>query len=368
MHPRLRLLTWTLTPLSPTHYACPRRGLDLPVFIRAVANLIKCVICSPRTFFRLACAAWRCCCPSSLAARRYNRQCSLAFSASWIGASGGESRGTAKVSPLPCMSMESFAQAAQQELAAVNGRGAAGTPATRSAAVTGKEGDGGGSASIGSDGEPMGATAAVESVVERVLQQEEDVLRMRHSPSPQQSPLAAAAGSGLRRPRPPPLAVHSAAAGMASETDADMEEVVREVRASERKYSYASLNEHQLTLSLRRSMKRRDWACAASILLGWVLNWFVFLGLLFLFSTYGCAFYARYAATDTADSQQLLLSWLWSVGMRFLINEPFLICASKGLPMLFTSAFCANFCSESIVACLALIVEGVLTFLKSLKP
>ena len=250
--------------------------------------------------------------------------------------------------------MESFAQAAQQELAAVNGRGAAGTPATRSAAVTGKEGDGGGSASIGSDGEPMGATAAVESVVERVLQQEEDVLRMRHSPSPQQSPLAAAAGSGLRRPRPPPLA--------------DMEEVVREVRASERKYSYASLNEHQLTLSLRRSMKRRDWACAASILLGWVLNWFVFLGLLFLFSTYGCAFYARYAATDTADSQQLLLSWLWSVGMRFLINEPFLICASKGLPMLFTSAFCANFCSESIVACLALIVEGVLTFLKSLKP
>ena len=65
------------------------------------------------------------------------------------------------MSPLPCMSMESFAQAAQQELAAVNGRGAAGTPATRSAAVTGKEGDGGGSASIGSDGEPMGAVPIV---------------------------------------------------------------------------------------------------------------------------------------------------------------------------------------------------------------
>ena len=64
---------------------------------------------------------------------------------------------------------------------------------------------------------------------------------------------------------------------------------------------------------------------------------------------------------EAANGEQLLIAWLYSAGMRFVINEPFLICASKGLPMLFTSAFCANFCSESIVACLALTVEGILT-------
>ena len=34
---------------------------------------------------------------------------------------------------------------------------------------------------------------------------------------------------------------------------------------------------------------------------------------------------------------------------RFVLHEPTLILAGKGLPILFASAFCANCCGETIV-------------------
>ena len=36
--------------------------------------------------------------------------------------------------------------------------------------------------------------------------------------------------------------------------------------------------------------------------------------------------------------------------------------------MLFTSALCANVCSESLVACLGVLVEAVVAFCRTLRP
>lgn len=135
--------------------------------------------------------------------------------------------------------------------------------------------------------------------------------------------------------------------------------------AEERRFSYASLNEHLLVLSLRRSLARRDWRSAAAIATGWVLNWLLLGGLLFLFSVYGCEFYTSFSSET--NGEELLLSWVWSVGQRFLINEPFLIFFSKATPMLFASAFCANVCSETCVGLLTLCTESVVAFFKALK-
>lgn len=131
----------------------------------------------------------------------------------------------------------------------------------------------------------------------------------------------------------------------------------------ERYYSYASLNEHMLALSLRRCLKRRDWPAVRQILGGWLLNWTLLLGLVVIFSIYGCKFYSIYS--DQANGEMLLLSWAFSVGMRFLINEPLLILASKGVPMLFASAFCANVCGEAIVTCLGLSVDCIVGFVRA---
>ena len=371
---------------------------DLLAFARLLRRLGWCLFCAtPSMLIRSPFAAWRWCverlCPRSSAARRYNRKRSFGVSASWVGADGscGHSaasgrRGrsppfghTSKVSPEPCMSMAALAEAARLELEQDGGRGARGGGTARVGVCDGGGGAGGGTRGGGSAGGDgcKGAAAVVESVVERVIEEEEEERRLAAgSPRKRSSPLKAAAaasaaiasssdvaGTGLRRPRPPPVALPSPSAS----TEAELEEVIRVVRTAERKYSYASLNEYQITLSLRRSLKRRDWRRACAIALGWALNWLLFLGLLLMFSTYGCHFYNVFGDPETAGGQQLLLSWLWSVGMRFLINEPFLICASKGLPMLFTSAFCANFCSESIVACLSLTVEGLVSIIKTLR-
>ena len=79
----------------------------------------------------------------------------------------------------------------------------------------------------------------------------------------------------------------------------------------------------------------------------------------------GCQFYELYR--DEANGEQLLIAWLYSAGMRFIVNEPFLILASKGAPMLFESALCANCCSETIIAALSVVVEVFVTCLRALK-
>ena len=369
---------------------------DLLAFARLLRRLGWCLFCAtPSMLIRSPFAAWRWCverlCPRSSAARRYNRKRSFGVSASWVGADGscGHSaasgrRGrsppfghTSKVSPEPCMSMAALAEAARLELEQDGGRGARGGGTARVGVCDGGGGAGGGTRGGGSAGGDgcKGAAAVVESVVERVIEEEEEERRLAAgSPRKRSSPLKAAAAASAAIASSSDVAAQACAAHDLASGASEPECVDRsraggghKVVRTERKYSYASLNEYQITLSLRRSLKRRDWRRACAIALGWALNWLLFLGLLLMFSTYGCHFYNVFGDPETAGGQQLLLSWLWSVGMRFLINEPFLICASKGLPMLFTSAFCANFCSESIVACLSLTVEGLVSIIKTLR-
>ena len=135
---------------------------------------------------------------------------------------------------------------------------------------------------------------------------------------------------------------------------------------SGRTYSYASLNDHLLAQSLTKSWARKDWKSVARILFGWTLNIAAFLGLCLCFSLYGCEIYANSNAAQVTG-RELLLSWGWSIFQRFIVNEPALILAGKGLPILFSTAFCANVCGESIANMLGLAVSGVVTCLKQLR-
>ena len=96
-------------------------------------------------------------------------------------------------------------------------------------------------------------------------------------------------------------------------------------RSSYSHFSYASLNEHMLRHSLRRTIRMRDWRSMGTILFGWGCNWLAFLALLALFMLYSCEFQTTLGASGNA----FLLSWVWSVAQRFLINEPVLIGLAK---------------------------------------
>lgn len=63
----------------------------------------------------------------------------------------------------------------------------------------------------------------------------------------------------------------------------------------------------------------------------------------------------------------LLISWGFSVFQRFVVNEPMLILVSKGMPILFTTEFCANVCGETVVNLLDLMVQGIVTCIKEIK-
>jgi len=191
------------------------------------------------------------------------------------------------------------------------------------------------------------------------------------SPSPPGGSLTGAHPCALREgplgPRPPALVLlDDSEETVAAELGADAPDAKGDAAlppVQERFYSYASLNEHMLAHSLRRSLKRKDWRNACNIFVGWMINWALLLGLMGVFSVYGCEFYSIYL--EATNGEMLLFSWAFSVCMRFLINEPFLICASKGVPMLFASAFCANLCGETIATCLGLMVEGVVAFVRA---
>lgn len=99
------------------------------------------------------------------------------------------------------------------------------------------------------------------------------------------------------------------------------------IPADARHFSYASLNEHMVRLSLRRSVSARDWSSARAICFGWILNWIITLMLLGVIALYGCEFYE-----SNLFSEQLLLSWAWSAFQRFIINEPVLILFNKNVP------------------------------------
>ena len=117
----------------------------------------------------------------------------------------------------------------------------------------------------------------------------------------------------------------------------------------------------------------------------------MFAFMLIIFVIYGCRFQAIYAegvpgegnsteggsgeagsggnSTDDGvdPDAALFVSWAWSVGQRFLINEPFIILFGFLLPLLFATEFCANLCTESCNNVLTVVVTVVIKSLKSVR-
>ena len=122
----------------------------------------------------------------------------------------------------------------------------------------------------------------------------------------------------------------------------------------DRKFSYASLDDWMLVQSLTRSVHLRHWADVRRILFGWVASLVVWFGLLITFIFYACELFV-----GGGMWQQLIFAWIFCVFQRFVVNEPVLILAAKGLPILFASEFFANFCGETIVNLLDLSIQGI---------
>ena len=120
-------------------------------------------------------------------------------------------------------------------------------------------------------------------------------------------------------------------------------------------FSYESLNEVILKRSLIHTIAKRRWRRAAVIALGWLLNWILFGGMLLLFAVYCCVLLQCANAGDAQNA--FLLTWLWSVLFRFALQEPFLICCSFGVPLLFAGECLANVCGEAIGNVLAAVFD-----------
>jgi hypothetical protein len=122
----------------------------------------------------------------------------------------------------------------------------------------------------------------------------------------------------------------------------------------DRKFSYASLDDWMLVQSLTRSVHLRHWADVRRILFGWVASLVVWFGLLITFIFYACELFV-----GGGMWQQLIFAWIFCVFQRFVVNEPALILAAKGFPILFASEFFANSCGETIVNLLDLSVQAI---------
>ena len=142
------------------------------------------------------------------------------------------------------------------------------------------------------------------------------------------------------------------------------------INSVERNYSYESLNEVALKASLTHSWSRKDWPAVKKILFGWGMNWFCYFLMIYVFTLYGCQlFEPRDDPNDppAGNTDELLISWALSAFQRFVLHEPTLILAGKGLPILFASAFCANVCGESIVNLLSIIFTGIMACIAEMK-
>lgn len=73
---------------------------------------------------------------------------------------------------------------------------------------------------------------------------------------------------------------------------------------------------------------------------------------------------ALFATEANSTGTELLLSWAWSILQRFVVNEPLLILVGKLVPMLFSTALCANVCGESIANLAGYLVAGIISFVK----
>ena len=172
----------------------------------------------------------------------------------------------------------------------------------------------------------------------------------------------------------------------------------------ERSYSYQSLNEVLLKASLTESWRRRDWPAVKKILFGWYASIFLFWLMILSFLLYGCELFeprdlddvtnTTAAAISTGarrlkasgggrggdslsrpprrisvagNTDELILAWALSAFQRFVLHEPTIILASRALPMMFASSFCANFCGETIVNLLTVFFTGIMACIAEIK-
>jgi len=137
-----------------------------------------------------------------------------------------------------------------------------------------------------------------------------------------------------------------------------------------RTFSYESLNEVLLKASLTQSWARQDWAAVQKIIFGWTANLALFAIMGLTFNLYGCELFEPRddpAAPPAGNTDELIIAWILSAFQRFVLHEPTLILAAKGLPILFASSFCANCCGESIVNLLSIFFTGVMACLAEIK-
>jgi Ca2+-binding EF-hand superfamily protein len=168
------------------------------------------------------------------------------------------------------------------------------------------------------------------------------------------------------------------------EADKDKAEAPRlAANSAARVYSYESLNDGLLKASLSYTLKNKDWPGVRHILLGWGLSIGIFGIFLLMTLFFGCSLFepqdpaknpylppleeGEVSTHVPGDTVELIRTWLFSCGLQFFLNEPMIILASKGLPMLFASAFCANLCGEVIVESLNLLVTIMIEVIKSIK-
>jgi len=172
--------------------------------------------------------------------------------------------------------------------------------------------------------------------------------------------------------------------GEADKAEADKAEAPRlAANSAARSFSYESLNDGLLKASLSYTWKNKDWPGVRHILLGWGLSIGMFGIFLLMALFFGCSLFepqdpaknpylppleeGEVSTHVPGDTVELIRAWLFSCGLRFFLNEPMIILASKGLPMLFASAFCANLCGEVIVESLNLLVTIMIEVIKSIK-
>ena len=170
----------------------------------------------------------------------------------------------------------------------------------------------------------------------------------------------------------------------ADKGEADKAEAPRlAANSAARSFSYESLNDGLLKASLSYTWKNKDWPGVRHILLGWGLSIGMFGIFLLMTLFFGCSLFepqdpaknpylppleeGEVSTHVPGDTVELIRAWLFSCGLRFFLNEPMIILASKGLPMLFASAFCANLCGEVIVESLNLLVTIMIEVIKSIK-
>ena len=139
-----------------------------------------------------------------------------------------------------------------------------------------------------------------------------------------------------------------------------------------RTFSYESVNDVLFKASLTYSWEQRDLPAVRKILFGWCSNVFLFFLMLFFFFLYGCELFEPPQDRDTeaglaGNTDELIIAWIFSAFQRFVLHEPTLILAAKGLPILFASSFCANCCGESIVNLLSTFFVVVVECFKQIK-